>query len=204
MGAPTLSATLNSANAQIARLQKYKTDAKLLDAKYQHIISEMIMLRLFSIFEDSVADLAFRIIAGATYTNGVAPIIAARTRRIADSRGLLLTHGRVKPESNLKWTKAQYIRESVEYVIPITERFVTNAQAHGQIIDEMRRVRNVLAHNTKSAKSDFKFVIRQTYGANINISAGAFLTSTRRSNPCNIERYILASKAIISALASGQ
>lgn len=204
MAAPSLYATLSSANVQITKLQQYKADAKLLDAKYQHIISEMIMLRLFSIFEDSVADLAFKITAGAIYTNGVVPAITAMTRRIVDSRGLLLTHGRAKPEYNLKWTKAQYIRESVEHVIPITERFVVNAQAHGQIIDEMRRVRNVLAHNTKTAKSDFKSVVRQTYGANINISVGAFLTSTRRSNPCNIERYILASRAIISALASGQ
>lgn len=204
MAAPTLSATLKSADTQIAKLQQYKIDAEPLDAKYQHIISEMIMLRLFSIFEDSVADLAFKITAGATYTNGVVPAITARTRRIADSRGLLLTHGRSRPESNLKWTKAQYIRESVENVIPTTEYFVINAQAHGQIIDEMRRVRNVLAHNTKSAKSDFKSVIRQTYGANVNISVGAFLTSTRRSSPCNIDRYMLVSKAIISALAGGK
>lgn len=204
MTAPSLYATLSSANAQITKLQKYKSDAKPLEAKYQHIISEMIMLRLFSVFEDSVADLAFKITAGAIYTNGVVPAITTTTKRIADARALLLTYGRAKPESNLKWTKARFIRESVEYVIPITESFVVNAQAHGQIIEEMRRIRNVLAHNTKTAKSDFKSVVRETYGANVNISVGAFLTSTRRSNPCNIERYILASRAIISSLASGQ
>lgn len=204
MAAPTLSATVRFVNRQMSRLQKYKNDAESLDARYQHIISEMIMLRLFSVFEDAVADLAFKIVAGATYTNGSAPAITAKTRRTADSRALLLTHGRVKPESNLKWTKAQYIRESVEHVIPIGEHFVITARAHGQIIDEMRRVRNVLAHNTKSAKTDFKSVVRQTYGANVNLSVGAFLTSTRRSSPCNIEKYINSSRAIIAALASGQ
>lgn len=202
--APTLLATVKFSKNQIEKLKKYKNDASPLDAKYQHIISEMIMLRLFSIFEDSVADLAFKIAAGAKYTNGVVPAITTKARRTADSRGLLLTHGRARPEFNLKWTKAQFIRESVEHVIPTTEFFVVNAQAHGQIIDEMRRVRNVLAHNSKSAKTEFKAVIRQTYGANVNISVGAFLTSTRRSTPCNIDRYLGVSEAIISALASGK
>jgi hypothetical protein len=104
MAAPTLSSTINFANAQISKLHSYKTDAETLDAKYQHIIAEMIMLRLFSIFEDSVADLAFKITAGATYSNGVIPTISAKTRRTADSRGLLLSYGRARPESNLKWT----------------------------------------------------------------------------------------------------
>lgn len=204
MAAPTLTATLKYANSQIERLQRYKNEAEALDARYQHFISEMIMLRLFSVFEDSIADIAFKITAGAKYINGKTPEISVKARRTADSRGFLLTHGRAKPESNLKWTKAQYIRESVEYVIPTTECFVINAQAHGQLIDEMRRVRNVLAHNTKSAKNDFKVVTRQVYGANIPITVGAFLTSKRRTNQCNIDRYLLASKAVIAALASGQ
>ncbi|WP_139019151.1 hypothetical protein [Acidovorax radicis] len=204
MAAPNLAATVNVAEAQIAKLQKYRIEASCLDAKYQHIISEMIMLRLFSVFEDAVAEIAFKIVAGAIYTNGKIPAVSIKARRFSESRALLLTYGRSKPESNLKWTKAQYIKQSVEYIISVNESYIVNAQAHGQIIDEMRRVRNFLAHNTKTAKADFKVIVRQTYGANVSISVGAFLTSTRRSNISNIEKYMTASKAIISSLARGQ
>jgi hypothetical protein len=203
MAVPTLKSTVTDLNVQIVRLEQFKLEAEPLEAKYQHIIAEMTMLRLFSLFEDAVAELAFKLTAGAKYTNGLTPTLSTRARRISDSRGLLLAHGRPRPVSNLKWTKAQYIRESVENVIPVTEKFVMNAQAHGQIIDEMRRVRNVLAHNTPSAKADFKAVVRQNYGANISITVGAFLLSTRRTTPCNMEKYFVATKAIVAALASG-
>lgn len=204
MSAPTLSAALKIFDKNLLKLQQYKAQAVGLEAKYQHIISEMIMLRLFSVFEDAVSDIAFRIVAGAKYTNGNTPAIKARASRISDSRAILLNYGRARPETNLKWTKAKFIKESVEYVIPTNEKFVLNTQAQGAIIDEMRRVRNVLAHNTANARIEFKQVIRTRYGANVKISPGAFLCSTRRFNPCNIDYYILTSKAIIHSVASGQ
>ena len=203
MAVPSLSVTVKGVNAQLDKLLGYKKEAEALEAKYQHIISEMIMLRLFALFEDAVSELAFGLVAGGAYLNGSRPSLAVRAKRQADSRSLLLTFGRTKSESNLKWTKAQYIRASVEYVIPATEKYVLNAQAHGQVIDEMRRVRNALAHNTPSAKSEFKFVVRQVYGANVNISVGAFLTTNRRVNPCNIDRYLGSVRAIVTSLASG-
>ena len=203
MATPNLSITIKNANTLIWKLQSHKTDSEKLEAKYQHFIAEMIMLRLFSIFEEAVSEIAFKLAAGGTYTNGSVPILNIRSSSIAASRGLFLNYGRVRPETNLKWTKARYIKESVEYIMPSTERFIINAQNYGSIIEEMRKVRNMLAHNTHSARADYKCVIRQTYGANINISPGAYLTSTRRLPICNLNKYIASTRAIIAAMASG-
>jgi len=204
MALPSLAITLREAQTQIDKLQRHKIDAERLEAKYQHFIGEMIMLRLFTIFEDTVAELAYKIAAGGKYLNGKSPMLIARASRAQDSRALFLTHGRAKPFSHLKWTKARYIRESIETVIPANEKFIVAAQIHGQTIEEMRRTRNALAHNTTSARSDFRDVIRQTYGAHIALTPGVFLISTKRSNVCQMNRYLSSTKAILTAMSSGQ
>ncbi len=203
MALPKLIITLNKALSELTKLDAYRVDSQNLEAKYQHFISEMIMLRLFTVFEDSVADMAYKLAAGATYINGNIPQLNIQASTVSASRGLFLNHGRHRPVQYLKWTKARYIRESIQFVIPSTETFITKVQIHGSIIEEMRRVRNALAHNTTSARSDFKDVVRQTYGANVNISVGAFLTTTRRLPVSNISRYITSTRILLSDLVSG-
>jgi hypothetical protein len=203
MPAPKLSITLRNSGKVIDRLQRMKDESETLESKYQHFISEMIMLRLFSIFEEGVSEIAFKLAAGAVYSNGLSPALTTQATSIGASRGLFLNFGRARPVQNLKWTKAVYIKESVQHILPVTERFVINAQSHGQIINEMRTVRNVLAHGTSSAKRDYKNTIRSKYGANPSIMPGAFLCSTKRQKPCNLNYYMPIVRIIMTDLASG-
>ncbi len=76
-----------------------------MEAKYQHFIAEMIMLRLFSIFEDSVAEIAYKLASGAMYSNGNYPTLTCQAGSMAGARGLFLNHGRARSVQNLKWTK---------------------------------------------------------------------------------------------------
>jgi hypothetical protein len=69
---------------------------------------------------------------------------------------------------------------------------------HGNSIDEMRKVRNFIAHRSTSSRSEYRDVIRLTYGANINISSGVFLISDRRSSIPNIDRYITTTKIVLN------
>jgi len=78
-----------------------------------------------------------------------------------------------------------------------------NAQAHGQIIDEMRKIRNALAHNSPSARTEFKDVLRIIYGVNKNISPGVFLISKRHHSTCNLTRYISSTKIVLQTMAGG-
>ncbi|RUO48964.1 hypothetical protein [Pseudidiomarina donghaiensis] len=203
MPAPKLEITVRNAHQQIDRLEKYRSESGSIEAKYQHFIAEMIMLRLFSIFEDSVAEIAYKLVSGATYTNGTFPALAVSAGAMSGARGLFLSYGRTIPVQNLKWTKSKYIRESVQHVISTSDPFIISAQRNGNIIDEMRKMRNVLAHNTTSAKADFKTVVRLTYGANVNITPGAFLSSIKRTSRCNLDRYLSSTKAVLMDMASG-
>lgn len=203
MSAPKLQITIRNSHQQIDKLVVYRTESENLEAKYQHFIAEMIMLRLFSIFEDSVAEIAYKLASGAVYANGNSPVLTTQAGSIAGARGLFLNHGRATPVQNLKWTKSKYIRESVQHVISTTDPFISSAQRNGNIIEEMRKVRNALAHNTTSAKADFKTVVRLIYGANVNITPGAFLSSTRRTAVCNLDRYLSSTKAVLVDMAGG-
>jgi hypothetical protein len=198
-----LSITLRNAEDNIDRLKSHVLDAQDLAPRFQHFIAEMVMLRLFSIYESGVSEIAYKLVSGACYLNRSYPDLAVKSGAVSASRGVLLAHGRSKPVQNLKWTKASFVKDSVKRVIPESEKFVFNLQGHGQIIDEMRRIRNVLAHKTASAKKDYRQVLRQAYGANVQVSPGAFLTSTRRSSISKIQTYLTSTSIILSDAASG-
>jgi len=203
MPAPKLYITLRNSHLSVDKLKRFRIESEKLEAKYQHFIAEMIMLRLFSIFEDSVAEIAYKLASGATYINGRQPNLMSQAGSMAGARGLFLSSGRARPVHNLKWTKARYIRESVQHVISNTDPYINSAQRNGNIIEEMRKVRTVLAHNTSSARSGFKSVVRLAYGANISITPGAFLSTTRRAPICNLDRYLASTAIIIEDMASG-
>jgi hypothetical protein len=47
------------------------TDASYLDAKYQYVINEIVMLRLFSILENTIGEIAMKLACGANYRNEI-------------------------------------------------------------------------------------------------------------------------------------
>jgi len=203
MPTPKLSNTINKSFSAIDTLNGYRSDSRSLEAKYQFFIAEIIMLRLFSIMEDSISEMAFKIAAGAKYLNETSPTLLCKANSVAGSRTLMLNYGRTKPIQNLKWTKSKHIKDSVEHVIDINNGYILYAQIHGAVIDEMRKVRNYIAHKSQSSKNDYKCVVRQTFGANSKIVPGAFLTSNKRSNTSKIDYYIMTSKIILNDMAKG-
>ena len=203
MATPRLDITIRNSSQIIDRLKDYRDNCRLIESRYQYFISEMIMLRLFSVFEDTVAEIAYKIGAGAQYINGTTPNLLYRDNNMAGSRTEMLRRGRAKPVQNLKWTKAKYIRESVKHVIDINEKYVQYATIHGNEIDEMRKVRNFLAHRNTGTRREFREVIRLLYGANLNISSGAFLVSDRRLPIPNLDRYITTTKIILNDMTKG-
>lgn len=203
MPTPKLSITVRNASQAITKLERYRNDSLDLEAKYQQFIAEMIMLRLFSVLEDSVSEIAYKLASGSKYLNGCRPRLRVQAGSMSGSRGLFLSHGRTRPIQNLKWTKARFIRESVQHVISPMDPFIVAAQRNGATIDEMRKIRNVLAHNTKSAKSDYKAVVRMAYGANVKITPGAFLSTTRRNPVCKLNQYLTSTKIILADMVGG-
>lgn len=204
MSRPSLAVTHGRFVREVDRLIGYKVDSESLESKYQYMIGEMIMLRLFSAMEDAISEIAFKLAANAVYTNGSHTNLLAYSGSVVRSRQLLLTYGRPRPANYLKWTKAAFVRQSVKFVFPEAEPYSKNIINHSINLNNMRIVRNVLAHQTSSAKLDYRNLIRSEYGANVNVSTGAFLISTNRTTPCNLVKYLRSSKVLVADVASGR
>ncbi|BAU55585.1 hypothetical protein [Mucilaginibacter gotjawali] len=167
------------------------------------MISEIIMLRLFSIVEISIEEVALKLACGAKYKNGTPPIVLLRCRSMQDAHVNMLTHNRRRASRYLKWTKASYIRDSIQFVLNITDCFYSNIQIHGNIINEMRIVRNHVAHRSTSTKNEYLNLLRSRYGGNPNLTLGAFLISKTRNPISNIEYYIRAAKIVLNDITKG-
>lgn len=195
--------SLNSSVNDIAILSNYNLGSKALDAKYQYMISEVIMLRLFSTLEATISEVAFKLACGALYRNGNAPIILRPCSSIQDAHTTMLNHNRRRPLQFHRWTKASFIRESIEHVLDVTDSFFVNVQNHGTLINEMRIVRNHIAHKSTSTRNEYNQLLRITYGGNPRLTVGSFLTSTSRNPLANIDRYISTTRIILNDIING-
>jgi len=203
MPRPSLATTLHNTTSSVDYLAYHRTQSKELHSTYQYFIAEMIMLRLFAILENAIAEVAYKLVAGAPYLNGKHPKRCFVANSITGARAAMLTHGRAKPRQNLSWTKATYIRESTSNVLPESEPYIASSRAHGNILDEMRKVRNYAAHRNATSRKEYRQVVRASCGANAQLSIGAFLVSQQRWPISKVDYYLTTSKIMINDLVSG-
>lgn len=115
----------------------------------------------------------------------------------------MISYGRKKTIRYTRWTTKDYIFINLDKLMDINDPYLRNIDIHNNNINEMRVVRNHIAHISNSTRSEFKAVIRKTYGADIKCSAGAYLMSTKRHRMSNITRFVQTTKTIISDIAKG-
>jgi len=199
----SVTTSLNSSINDIAILSSYNLGSKSLDAKYQYMISEVIMLRLFATLEATISEIAFKLACGALYRNGNAPLILRPCRSIQDAHAAMLNYNRPRPLQYHRWTKASFIRESIEHIINTTDSFYVNVQNHGNLINEMRIVRNHIAHKSNSTRNEYNQLLSRTYGGNPRLIVGSFLTSNSRNSLANIDRYIASARIILNDITNG-
>ncbi len=167
------------------------------------MVSEVIMLRLFSILEYYFAEIAYKLACGTTYRNGNVPVFHIRCTSLQDAHSKMLSYNRRNPKPFLKWTMERFIEDSIKTVLNLSDHYFAKIQIHASEIDEMRIVRNHIAHRSNSTRYDYINLLRTLYGANPNLSIGAFLTSTSRNPISNISKYIRTSQIILAEITSG-
>lgn len=202
MARPSINVTYNKAIDDISILESYRHSSSSLDPKYQHFIAEIIMLRLFSILENSIKDTAMKVACQAEYRNGSIPNVNLRCKSLIDAENQFINYNRTKPQK-LKWTKARFVKDSVKKIIPINEKFLLSVSNSALVLDEMRKIRNHIAHRTSSTYQDYKSVILSVFGANLKIQPGAYLISTKRLPVSRIDYYIRSVKIIITDITLG-
>lgn len=203
MAKPILKTTIDRSDAEIKRLEDYLTRAESLDAHNQYLIGEVVMLRLFATLERTFEEIALKLCCGTNYLNGINPNLTIVSKSMISAEDNIINYGRKKRINYSRWTTKGYIFTNLEKLMDMNDPYLKNIDIHNNNINEMRVVRNHIAHISKSTRIEFKAVIRKTYGADIKLSAGAYLMSTKRHKMSNITRFVQTSKTIITDITKG-
>jgi len=203
MPRPSIKATYDKAINDIAILERYLQKNNNLPPNMQGFVAEIIMLRLFSILESCIKDTATRVACGSMYRNGCTSTPTILCRSLNDALNKFKSTNRNRPIQYLKFTTVHNANDSVKNIIPAAEPFRHNLNNFGVQIDEMRKVRNHIAHHYKSTFSEYKNVIISRFGAYIKIKPSVFLLSTKRQQRPILNEYIITTKIIINDITKG-
>lgn len=177
-------------DAETARLLSLVGTLSSLSILHQKLVAEIMLLRLFSLFENLITSVSLKLTSGARYADGTVPALLARARSSQSARVLLQTHGRARPRHQLKWSKAGEIRDNLRHVMDQNDNLMTVVDRNGALIDELRRVRNRIAHNNAQSRKIYRDVVRRHYGAYMNNVTPGMLLLTQRLQPSLLEQYI--------------
>ena len=203
MARPSILAAYNKSMSDLAIVERYLQKSKHLPPEMYGFVAEVLMLRIFSILESSVREISTRIACGVPYKNGVASTPMIKSTSIQDAINKFKCEGRRNSLQNLKFTNVSGINYTIKYVIDSSEPFRVNLSKYGVQFEEMRKVRNHIAHRYKNTYTDYKDIIKSRYGAYIKLKPSVFLTSTKRQPRAIIDEYLITVRVIINDITDG-
>lgn len=184
---------------EIDRLIDLQSHIGTLAPKYSKMVAEIILVRLFDIIVESFASIAVKLVCGALYVDGSNPlvILPARSKQAAIQN--MTSVGR-RRQRVLRWSEVDEIKKNIRYVLNISDHYIRTLDHHCLLINEMRIVRNRIAHNNKRSRENYRRVVLRHYGASLNFVSPGMLLISSRQTPTLIQRYLLNSKALIKVL----
>lgn len=188
---------------EIDKLIDLEANTTSLNPKLRKLMAEIVMLRSFYLLENIIRSLSVKIACGASYVDGTRPALLQKSSNEAAALHSMKNLGRTKQKWNLKWTTVSEIKDNLKYTLGLTEHFIIVLDRNGTLIDEMRRVRNRIAHNNNKSRTDFQIIVRRHYGAFLNSITPGILLITPRNNPPMIRQYLATSKILIKQLIKG-
>ena len=199
---PRLDVELRESQSALDRLLAIHDDLHQLSLTPRRIVAELLLLRAFDIFEFHISRIAAKIVAGALYLDGSAPNVIRSARSMAGAETEMRNYGRSKVR-NLKWSTAKAIKANLLHVLDRSDDLVVRVDNHGGFIDEVRRIRNRIAHTNSNTRAAFQVVVRRNYGASSSaLLPGAFLLSTRWQ-PNKLEDYLLKTRLLLRVVMNG-
>lgn len=199
----SINASYNNAINNLNVINRYLTKSKSLPFDMQGFVAELLMLRLFSVLETCVRDVSVRIACGVSYRDGTSSNPIVLCSNIDDAIEKFKTEGRANRIKNLHFSNVSNTNEAIKNVIQSTEPLRLKLTRFGVAFEEMRKVRNHIAHRTSNTYNDYKSVIRSHYGAYLKIKPSSFLISTKREPRPVIDTYLQTAKIIIDEITKG-
>lgn len=200
MATPSLKRTLNDCLVECGKVDAIRGQVADMPARVQFLVAEVLLLRLTSILEGSIAEVAFKIASGATYLDGETPKILVPCTSIVNARTKMLAEGRDRARQNLKWTRAKFIKDSVRHVVDPADHYLATCTNYGSMLAQMFKVRNFVAHRNASSRVEYREAIREVYGRERKLAVGPFLLSNNYVPIPNLDRYIIQTRAFMREL----
>jgi hypothetical protein len=201
--AVSVTTSYNNAIREVDILNNYLIQSLTLDAKYQYFVGEVIMLRLFSVLESTIGEVALKLACGANYRNAAPPVILIACSSVGDATAKMISAGRAQPLTYLSWTTKKSIKNCIKFVLDTNDHFYLQIRNYNVLLNEMRVVRNHIAHRNSDTNRKFKQEMTRIYGANPRLNMGAFLVSTTRHPMSNLRRYVQTTRIILNDITSG-
>jgi len=197
---PQLAVDHREFGKQADRLLQLLPHISSMPPSFQKMVIEIIMLRLFSLLESTLQSITLKVLCGTHYLDLTNPALALVSPNSSAAIANMQSHGRTKPHYQLRWTRASEIKENVKHLLNPTDNLITVLDSHGQLLDEMRRVRNRIAHNNADSRRNYRIVVRQYYGAFVNTVTPGVLLGSNRHSPLLIEQYARKSKIVVKEI----
>jgi hypothetical protein len=182
-----------------------------LDLRFQRLIAETSMLRLFYALDNFFETVALKLITNTDYCDGSSPgRIVPPFRSLAAAEAAVT--GRNARGRYLKWTQLSDLQQNMRGFLGPSEHFLVERQTVDPVVEDMRHIRNHIAHGSRSTARHFAPIVSRIYLNNPRgISAGKLLLSRRlafvgapgHGRQPIVEQYLLWSKAAPRLLTKG-
>lgn len=168
-------------NRFVDRCARHTTLAKglpqIADHQVRKLLAELIMMRLFDDLQEFLQAVALRLACGATYMDGTPPKLLVPAYRSTTAAEHAYRHLNRNRPIFLKWSKPKFVRDATKHILDSQENLYTACVATSSQIEEMRIIRNKIAH---SGVAEYRDIVKKYYGAQLNnASPGHLLLSPR-------------------------
>ena len=207
---PSVATDVGRLTGDVDALLALLKDVETLDYRYQKIVAETIVLRLFYGLDAAVEGIALKLARGVPYVDGSKPILLCAPFKSIAAAETAILGSKKSGAVYLKWTTLVDIQKNLKLILDPTDHFIIHRVSHDSTYEAMRHIRNHIAHSTKSTARRYHAVISQLYGGpRKGISPGKLLLSQRAAIPgvgvpTNrqvVEQYLSWSKTFIKTLA---
>lgn len=159
-------------------------------------INEMAFLGMFLAWEEFLEATFVRYMCGAVTQTNYEPTVYVMPRTLDHALKFFV----IKPRDYVEWASAQQVIERAEMVFKDGEPFRTALRSSLSDLDDMRNIRNAIAHRSGISWRKFETTVRRILGSRPHgLSPGLFL---RRQNTTSHKAFIEHYKDVLTVAAS--
>ena len=191
MPIPQLSVDWRDFQRDTDHLSSLLASLKPLQVNHRKMVAEMVLVRLFSLAENTMTSVSVKLLCGAIYLDNTSPNINVSASTMTGANRLLKSYKRNRTVTHLSWGSTSLARGNLKHTFDSIDPVFSAVANHGHVLNEVRHLRNHIAHRSDSSRRKFRVVVRSHYGGlKQGITPGVLLLTEAFGIPTLSEKYI--------------